>query len=88
MAKAGLEGFTRSAAGEFASLGIRINCVSCCPLFSNSLRYANANESENKLMEKKMEKNIPWEEWHILLNRPKPLSFYVQKELQVLLVKL
>ena len=59
MAKAGLEAFTRSAAGEFSSDGIRINCVSCCPLFSNSLRYAQTIEGENKLMEEKMKKNVP-----------------------------
>ena len=59
MAKAGLEAFTRSAAGEFASDSIRINCVSCCPLFSNSLRYVQTNEKENILMEEKMKKNVP-----------------------------
>ena len=59
ISKAGLEAFTRSAAGEFASNGIRINCVSCSPLFSNSLRYAQANEKENNLMEEKMKKSIP-----------------------------
>ena len=59
MAKAGLEAFTRSAAGEFASDNIRVNCVSCCPLFSNSLRYVQTNEAENTLMEEKMKKNVP-----------------------------
>jgi len=59
MGKAGLEAFTRSAAGEFASEGIRVNCVSCCPLFSNSLRYAQTHETENILMEEKMKKNVP-----------------------------
>ena len=59
IAKAGLEAFTKSAALEFAPEGIRINCVSCCPLFSNSLRYAQTREGENKLMEEKMKKNIP-----------------------------
>ena len=59
VAKAGLEAFTKSAAGELAIDGIRINCVSCCPLFSNSLRYVQANEAENKLMEEKMKKNVP-----------------------------
>lgn len=59
MSKAGLEAFTKSAAGEFASEGIRVNCVSCCPLFSNSLRYAQTHEAENMLMEEKMKKNVP-----------------------------
>ena len=57
--KSGLEAFTRSAAGELASLNIRINCVSCCPIISNSLRYMQANEKENALMEEKMKKNVP-----------------------------
>ena len=39
MANAGMEAVTKSASGEFASEGIRVNCI-CCPLFSNSLRYA------------------------------------------------
>ena len=57
--KAGLEAFTKSAAGELASDDIRVNCVSCCPIISNSLRYAQANEKENALMEEKMKKNVP-----------------------------
>jgi len=59
MAKAGLEAFTKSAAGELASNNIRVNCVSCCPIISNSLRYVQANEKENALMEEKMKKNVP-----------------------------
>ena len=59
MAKAGLEAFTKSAAGELASDNIRVNCVSCCPIISNSLRYIQANEKENNLMEEKMKKNVP-----------------------------
>ena len=59
MAKAGLEAFSKSAAGELASNNIRVNCVSCCPIISNSLRYVQANEKENALMEEKMKKNVP-----------------------------
>ena len=59
MAKAGLEAFTKCAAGELASNNIRVNAVSCCPIFSNSLRYVQANEKENDLMEEKMKKNVP-----------------------------
>ena len=59
MAKAGLEAFTKSAAGELAKDNIRVNCVSCCPIISNSLRYVQANEKENNLMEEKMKKNVP-----------------------------
>ena len=59
MAKAGLEAFTKSAAGELANDNIRVNCVSCCPIISNSLRYVHANEKENNLLEEKMKKNVP-----------------------------
>ena len=59
MAKAGLEAFTKVAAGELAFNNIRVNCVSCSPIISNSLRYVQANEKENTLMEEKMKKNIP-----------------------------
>ena len=59
MAKAGLEAFTKVAAGELAFNNIRVNCVSCSPIVSNSLRYVQANEKENVLMEEKMKKNIP-----------------------------
>ena len=59
IAKAGLEAFTKSAAGELANDNIRVNCVSCCPIISNSLRYVQANEKENNLMEEKMKKNVP-----------------------------
>lgn len=59
MAKAGLEAFTKVAAGELAFNNIRVNCVSCSPIISNSLRYVQANEKENALMEEKMKKNIP-----------------------------
>ena len=59
ISKAGLEAFTRCAAGELASNNVRVNCVSCCPIVSNSLRYAQANEKENALMEEKMKKNVP-----------------------------
>ena len=59
IAKDGLEAFTKSAAGELANDNIRVNCVSCCPIISNSLRYVQANEKENNLMEEKMKKNVP-----------------------------
>ena len=59
IAKSGLESFTKREAQEFASDRIRINCVSFCPLFSNSLQYTQTHERENILMEEKMKKNIP-----------------------------
>ena len=57
--KAGLEGLTRYAAAEFASIGIRVNAVSACPVKTNSFRYLNIPESEIKYFNKNMEKNIP-----------------------------
>ena len=59
MSNAGLEAFTKSAAKEFVSEGIRINCVTSCPVLSNSLRYVRSIEEENSLLEEKMRKNIP-----------------------------
>ena len=57
--KAGLEGLTRYAAAEFASIGIRVNAVSACPVKTNSFRYLKITESEIKYFNKNMEKNIP-----------------------------
>lgn len=59
MSKAGLEAFTKCAAAEFASSSVRVNCVTACPVVSNSLRYVQTNEIENKMMVEKMQKNIP-----------------------------
>ena len=39
MSKAGLETLTRYAAADFASLGIRINAVTACPVQTNSLSF-------------------------------------------------
>ena len=57
--KAGLEGLTRYAAAEFASIGIRVNAVSACPVKTNSFRYLKITESEINYFNKNMEKNIP-----------------------------
>ena len=59
MSKAGLETLTRYAAADFASLGIRINAITACPVESNSLLYAKGNEEDMKKLKEKMEKNIP-----------------------------
>lgn len=59
MSKAGLEALTRCAAAEYAEMSLRINCVSACPVMSNSLRYIQAPEAENVLLKEKMAKNIP-----------------------------
>ena len=57
--KAGLEGLTRYAAAEFASIGIRVNAVTACPVKTNSFRYLEVPENEIKYFSKKMENYIP-----------------------------
>ena len=57
--KAGLEGLTRYAAAEFASIGIRVNAISACAVNTNSLRYLQIPEKEINYYNKNMEKNIP-----------------------------
>ena len=59
MSKAGLETLTRYAAADFASLGIRINAITACPVDSNSMNYIRVDEEEIKNFEEKMKKNIP-----------------------------
>jgi len=59
MSKAGLESLTKSIAAEYAYRGIRINCVSACPVESNSLRYARTNINEDEILRNKMKKWIP-----------------------------
>ena len=59
VSKAGLEALTRYVAAEFASIGIRVNAVTACPVETNSLRLVQLPESEIEYFNKKMEKNIP-----------------------------
>ena len=59
MAKAGLEALTKCAAAEYAEMSLRINCVTACPVLSNSLRYIQAPEAELQVLKEKMAKNIP-----------------------------
>jgi hypothetical protein len=59
MSKAGLETLTRYAAADYASLGIRINAITACPVDTNSFGYIQVNENEIKDFKKKMENNIP-----------------------------
>ena len=59
MSKAGLETLTRYAAADFASLGIRINAITACPVETNSFNLLNIGESEVNKFKEKMENNIP-----------------------------
>ena len=59
MSKAGLETLTRYAAADFASLGIRINAVTACPVETNSFNLLNIGENEVNKFKEKMENNIP-----------------------------
>jgi len=59
MSKAGLETLTKYAAADFASLGIRINAVTACPVETNSFGYIHLSENEINYFKKNMENNIP-----------------------------
>ena len=59
MSKAGLETLTRYAAADFASLGIRINAITACPVETNSLSFIGIKKEEIDKLKEKMEKNIP-----------------------------
>lgn len=59
MSKAGLETLTRYAAADFASLGIRINAITACPVETNSLSFIGIEKEEMDKLKEKMEKNIP-----------------------------
>ena len=59
MSKAGLETLTRYAAADFASLGIRINAITACPVETNSLSFIGIKKEEMDKLKEKMEKNIP-----------------------------
>ena len=59
MSKAGLETLTKYAAADFASLGVRVNAVTACPVDTNILRRVGVSENENDYFKKKMEKDIP-----------------------------
>jgi NAD(P)-dependent dehydrogenase (short-subunit alcohol dehydrogenase family) len=59
MSKAGLETLTKYAAADYASLGIRINAVTACPVETNSFGYIHLSENEINYFKKNMESNIP-----------------------------
>ena len=59
MSKAGLETLTRYAAADYASLGIRINAITACPVDTNSFGYIKVSNEEINYFKKKMENYIP-----------------------------
>ena len=59
MTKAGLEMFTKTAALEFAPLGIRVNAVAPCMVGTNLYRYAGLKDEENEALVKRAAANIP-----------------------------
>lgn len=59
MTKAGLEMFVKTAALEFAPLGIRVNAVAPCMVNSNLYRYAGLKNDENEALFKRAASNIP-----------------------------
>ena len=59
MSKAGLETLTKYAAADFASLGIRINAISACPVDTNLLGHIKVDDNEIKNFKEKMKNNIP-----------------------------
>jgi len=59
VSKAGLEALTRYVAAEFASIGIRVNAITACPVDTNSLRLVQVPEYEIENFNEKMKKNIP-----------------------------
>jgi NAD(P)-dependent dehydrogenase (short-subunit alcohol dehydrogenase family) len=59
ISKAGLEMFTKYAAMEFASRGVRVNAISAGLIDSNALRYSGISDAEYNLFKTKVEKNIP-----------------------------
>lgn len=59
MSKAGLEMLTKFSAAEFASLGLRVNGVSACPVDTNSKRYVGLPESDYQNYKNRVSSNIP-----------------------------
>jgi hypothetical protein len=59
MTKAGVEALTRFAAVELADQGIRVNCVTACPVDTNCYRFVGVSEREYTLIKERISKNIP-----------------------------
>jgi hypothetical protein len=59
MTKAGLEALTKVAAMELAQKGVRVNCVSSCPVDTNCYRFVGFGEAEYSKLKERISKNIP-----------------------------
>lgn len=59
VSKAGIEGLTKYCAAEFAYYGIRVNCITACPLNTNWFDYIKISPKEKENFVEKMKKNIP-----------------------------
>jgi 3-oxoacyl-[acyl-carrier protein] reductase len=59
MSKKGLELLTKYAAAEYAPKGIRVNCVTACPVDTNCQRYVGVSETEYSQFKERVGQNIP-----------------------------
>jgi len=59
MTKAGVESLTRFAAAEMAEMGVRVNCVTACPVDTNCYRFVGIGEREYNQIKDRISKNIP-----------------------------
>ena len=59
VSKSALEMFTKYAALEFASRGVRVNAISAGLIDSNALRYSGVSENEYNRFKGRAEKNVP-----------------------------
>ena len=59
MTKAGVEALTKFAAAELSEIGVRVNCVTACPVDTNCYRFVGVTEKEYSQIRERISKNIP-----------------------------
>ena len=59
VSKAGVEALTRFAAAELAEIGVRVNCVTACPVDTNCYRFVGVSELEYSQIKERISNNIP-----------------------------